>query len=137
MNPTTWTIYREYLDKTGNDAVAASLALADALQSTLDARQSESERPTSEALVLTVKQAAVRLNVSIRTIYDLADTGQLPCQRIGKGRGTLRFRREDVENFTLPDHPRASVPVTSRSSHGAVPVLTTSTVLSSGIVRRH
>jgi excisionase family DNA binding protein len=137
MNPTTWTIYREYLDKTGNDAVAASLALADTLQSTLDARQSESERPAGEALVLTAKQAAVRLSVSIRTIYDLADSGQLPCQRIGKGRGTLRFRHEDVENFTLPDRPRASVPVASRSSREAAPVLATSTVMSSGIVRRH
>jgi excisionase family DNA binding protein len=46
--------------------------------------------------LLTVKQAAERLNVSIRTVYDLCDNGRLRCQRIGVGRGTIRIRPADL-----------------------------------------
>ena len=60
MNGTTWTIYREYLDKTGSETVAASLALADVLQSTLDAGQTSGQR---EATMLTPPQVARRLGV--------------------------------------------------------------------------
>jgi excisionase family DNA binding protein len=48
---------------------------------------------------LTVKQAADRLGVSARTIYDLVESGLLPCQRIGTGRGTIRVAREAIERY--------------------------------------
>jgi excisionase family DNA binding protein len=46
---------------------------------------------------LTVKQAADRLGVSSRTIYDLVESGRLKCQRIGTGRGTIRIRPADLD----------------------------------------
>ncbi len=36
MNPTTWTIYREHLNQVGEPSAAASLTLADAMQSQMD-----------------------------------------------------------------------------------------------------
>ncbi len=53
--------------------------------------------------MLTVKQAAERLNVSPRTVYDLIDAGQLPCQRIGTGRGTIRVHPADLDNTNRLD----------------------------------
>ncbi len=49
--------------------------------------------------LLTVKQAAERLNVSPRAVYDLVDCGRLRCSRIGKERGTIRIRPEDLEDI--------------------------------------
>jgi excisionase family DNA binding protein len=51
--------------------------------------------PAPEAL--TVQQAADRLGVSGRTIYDLCDSGDLKHQRIGTGRGTIRIRPADLD----------------------------------------
>jgi excisionase family DNA binding protein len=52
--------------------------------------------------ILTVKEVAQKLNISARTIYDLVRAGRLKCQRIGKGRGVIRFRPTDLENFRAP-----------------------------------
>ena len=49
---------------------------------------------------LTVKQAADRLGVSARTVYDLVECGRLKCQRIGKGRGTIRIRPADLDAYS-------------------------------------
>ncbi len=49
---------------------------------------------------LTVKQAADRLGVSSRTVYDLVECGRLKCQRIGKGRGTIRIRPADLDAYS-------------------------------------
>lgn len=48
---------------------------------------------------LTVKDTAARLNVSPRVVYDLVATGQLRCQRVGVGRGTIRIAPEDLETY--------------------------------------
>lgn len=47
--------------------------------------------------LLTVKQAADRLGVSQRTIYDLVACGRLRCQRVGVGRGTIRIQPSDLD----------------------------------------
>jgi excisionase family DNA binding protein len=54
--------------------------------------------------LLSVKDVAVRLNVSSSTVYDLVAVGELPCFRIGaRGRGVLRFTEEMVAKY-LEDH---------------------------------
>jgi excisionase family DNA binding protein len=49
--------------------------------------------------VLTVKQAAERLQVAPATIYGLCARLQLPHLRIGTGRGTIRLLEEDLLAF--------------------------------------
>jgi excisionase family DNA binding protein len=51
--------------------------------------------------LLTAKQAAERLGVSPRTVYDLCESGQLRCQRIGTGRGTIRIRPADLDRIPM------------------------------------
>lgn len=47
--------------------------------------------------MLTVKQAAEVLGVSLRTMYDLAaPNGPIPCYRIGR---TVRYEQSDLENY--------------------------------------
>ncbi len=49
--------------------------------------------------MLSVKQVAGRLNVSVGTIYGLVNRGRLAAYRIGVGRGTLRIPEESIERF--------------------------------------
>lgn len=49
--------------------------------------------------LLTPKQVAARLTVSPATVYALASRGDLPCKRIGLGRGAVRFVPAEVEAF--------------------------------------
>lgn len=46
---------------------------------------------------LTVRQAAKELNVSQDTIYEACDQQGLTHYRYGKGRGTIRIKRADLE----------------------------------------
>jgi len=48
---------------------------------------------------LTIGQAAERLNISRRTVYDLCRSGKLPHYRIGIGRGTIRIAADDIAAF--------------------------------------
>ena len=48
MNGIVWTLYREYLDHVGDKAAAASLALAEVMQQTLDAEPARPPEPAKE-----------------------------------------------------------------------------------------
>jgi excisionase family DNA binding protein len=74
------TTFAAFRQQTADDVSAAILTLAAVLRN-----EQADETP------LTVKQAAERLKVSADAIYDLCESGELPCQRIGKGRGTIRI----------------------------------------------
>jgi excisionase family DNA binding protein len=49
--------------------------------------------------MLTVKQAAERLRVSVATVYQLCATRRLAHVRLGLGRGTIRIREDDLTAF--------------------------------------
>src|SRR4051812_19722986 len=73
----------------------------------------------------TVRQVAERLRVSTATVYQLCADQKLPHFRVGAGRGTIRIREEDLEDFLRramvqpkgPDVPRPSPPA---STHGPI-----------------
>jgi excisionase family DNA binding protein len=48
--------------------------------------------------LLTAEETADRLNVSTKFIYSLANSGALPCIRLGKTKG-IRFEASAVEDF--------------------------------------
>ncbi|HWB13417.1 MAG TPA: helix-turn-helix domain-containing protein [Gemmataceae bacterium] len=78
---------------------------------------SKSPDSTATTPLLTAKQAAARLNVSTTTIYALCNSGRLPHYRFGVGRGTLRFRQDDLEVFVEMSYVEPGVnklPVTAR-----------------------
>jgi excisionase family DNA binding protein len=57
-------------------------------------------RASNDQPLWDAKTTAAALGVSIQTIYALAAKKQLPHFRIGaNGKGSLRFRKEDVEAF--------------------------------------
>ena len=105
MNATTFTIYREYLEKTGDPSAAASLTLADTLRSSLDAKAA----PPAGA-VLNIKQAATYLGYSsdgLRKIVNRTRRIQAGQHTLGptvefsqSGKyGVLLFRREWLDRF--------------------------------------
>lgn len=55
--------------------------------------------------LLTVKQAAERLNVSTSTVERLIRSGVLPLHRVGP-RGPRRFYEHDVDRALIPDQLR-------------------------------
>lgn len=51
-------------------------------------------------LLLTARQVADELDLSVQTIYDLAHRGDLPCTRVtASSRPRLRFLASDVAAF--------------------------------------
>ena len=46
-----------------------------------------------------VEELAKRWKVSPSTIYNLVEAGRLPCYRIGRGRGAIRFTEEQADTF--------------------------------------
>lgn len=49
--------------------------------------------------LLTVREVQMQLKVSRACVYSLIESGQLPCVRIGTGRGTIRIDQADVDQF--------------------------------------
>lgn len=49
--------------------------------------------------LLTVREVQMQLKVSRACVYSLIESGDLPCVRIGIGRGTIRIDQEDVYQF--------------------------------------
>ena len=93
MNNRVVSEYNEYLKLTGGDkAAAASLALAAALR---ECQPTGATEPADRAL--TVAEAADRLNVSTKTVYDLVNRGELSHHRVG-GR-TIRFVPADIKEY--------------------------------------
>jgi excisionase family DNA binding protein len=55
------------------------------------------EPPTTGGL--TVAQAATRLGCSQRSLYDMVGDGRISHYRVGGGRGSIRFRPEDLADY--------------------------------------
>lgn len=55
--------------------------------------------PADEPRLLTVRDVAKKLQLSSTVIYSLVSDGTLPALRVGQGRGSIRFRNRDVEEF--------------------------------------
>jgi len=49
--------------------------------------------------LMTVSEVAERLSISRSLVYQLVESGKLPVCRIGNGRGAIRFRSQDVEEY--------------------------------------
>ena len=56
-------------------------------------------RSEGAVALLSVIEAAKRLNVSRATVYNLCASGELPHRRIGVGRGRIRFAEEDLKEY--------------------------------------
>ena len=95
MNDAVLRLYNDYLEKTSDKAAAASLTLADVMQSSLDARGEPAVLPAAET-PLTIKDAAASLGVAAGKVYDLTALGQLRHFRVGK---SIRFLPADVEEY--------------------------------------
>lgn len=55
--------------------------------------------------MLKAAQVAEALGLSQRAIYALAESGALPCYRMGVGRGAIRFDPEDVQQYIAATRP--------------------------------
>jgi len=66
--------------------------------------------------MLTVNEAATRLNVSARTVRNLINSGTLPHHRIGVGRGVIRISEAALEKY-LADCEVAETLTSSRRTH--------------------
>ena len=98
MDPQVNALYTAYLDHTGGDkAAAASLTLAAVMQSNAD--RVEATLPDQ---MLTVIQAAKRLQLSTATVYARCMAGSLRSVRVG------RAIRIPVEALT--EQPRSTTP---------------------------
>jgi excisionase family DNA binding protein len=101
MNKQVQQLYVKYLEMTeGDKAAAASLALAEVM---IEDRES----PVAESL--TIAEAAKRLHISSKTVYELCARGEIVHHRVSRA---IRFRPEDIEEYqvrsTVASRPRFS-----------------------------
>jgi len=103
MNTAVNTLYAEYLDHTGGDkAAAAALTLAAVMV------EGRSEAPAQPAgAPLTVKEAAAKLRVSTRRIYEMCAGGELRAFKVG--------RRLRIDPDMLEEYRRKATIVVHRS----------------------
>lgn len=94
MNPAIEALFYGYLRVAGDDKpTAAVLVLADVLS-----------RPTPEPIIiepddrhtLGVKEAAVRLGMNSKKVYQMCLAGKLRCVRIG---GRVRIPVEEIQRY--------------------------------------
>ena len=91
MNPAVEQLFAEYLQRTGEIAAAASLTLADVMQSSADRVEA-----TPPGQPFTVAEAAKRLNISACTVYELCQKGRLSHHRVGRA---IRITLADIAAF--------------------------------------
>lgn len=94
MNATIVALFTDYLNLTSGDhAAAASLVLADALTS-------KKPEPIivepEDCRSCTVKEAARRLNLSSKKVYQMCIAGHLRCFKAGRA---IRIPIEEIERF--------------------------------------
>jgi excisionase family DNA binding protein len=93
MNAEIKSLFAEYLLEAKDPVAAAVLTLADVFY-----------RPTPEPAViepddkgtLSVKEAASRLSISSKKVYQMCLAGQLRCTRIG---GRVRISLDEIERY--------------------------------------
>jgi len=93
MNLATWTIYSEYLDRVNDPTAAASLTLADALQSKAMPLPNQP---------LSVPEVAKLLRVRPDKVLSWIRSGRLRGYNVAEkeqGRPKYRVNREDLDNF--------------------------------------
>jgi len=109
MNAAVNTLYAEYLEHTGGDkAAAASLALAAVLQDS-QAATAPTRTPADIEPALTVAQAADRLGVVPKTVYEMCQHRRLRSFRPGAGR-VLRIPAEEIERLENESGDNALAP---------------------------
>ena len=55
--------------------------------------------PSEPSKLLSVKELALRLRISIATAYELVGSGAISSLRVGPRRGVIRIREEDVDTY--------------------------------------
>jgi excisionase family DNA binding protein len=60
--------------------------------------------------MLSPRQVKERLCVSLSTVYNLVETGQLECHRIGAGRGCIRVSEEQLKGYLERTRTRKTSP---------------------------
>lgn len=50
-------------------------------------------------MLLTVKDVAERLNVSVSTVYEILQSGLLPCVKVGLRGGAIRVSEDDLNAY--------------------------------------
>ena len=68
----------------------------------------------SEKTLLTVKEAAALVKLSIGAVYALCNSGTLPHHRLGQGRGAIRIDRVDLLRYVEECRPASRSPEEER-----------------------
>jgi excisionase family DNA binding protein len=89
-----WLLFEQFAPLVNGDAQAA--ALLTLAQSNFETRQAAALAAPVATEMLTIKQAAERLNIGERTVRRLCEDGKLRSKRIGSGRGTIRIATGDL-----------------------------------------
>ena len=54
-----------------------------------------------DPVLLTVREVAKVLQVSIASVYAIVAEGRIACHRVGTGRGSIRIEEKDLDDYLL------------------------------------
>ena len=106
MNPILEQLFREYRDVTGSPVAAATMVLADIMAKEKETVFIECDDPHS----LNVKEAAARLGISSKEVYQLILHNWLTAFTTGR---TTRIPIDEIERFEADNPAPAKTPGTS------------------------
>jgi excisionase family DNA binding protein len=87
MNAEVMRLFAEYVKHVGDKAAAAALVTADVMLR---------DRPEPPDRALSVTEAAERLHVAPKTVYELCQKGELAHHRIGRA---IRIMPSDIDTY--------------------------------------
>jgi len=111
MNDDIKHLFEQYLLAANDPVAAAVLTLADTLH-----REPIIIEPADDGS-LTVKEAARRLNLSSKMIYQMCLDGRLACFRAGRA---IRIRVEEIERFEADSKVTPTLVISSDNRHGVL-----------------
>ena len=114
MNPEIKTLFNEYQQVTDDKLVVAVLVLADVLKTPTPAPIIVEPEPCHS---YTVKEAAARMGVSSKSVYQMILAGKLHSYRVGRA---IRIPVEEIERFEANCHATPMLAVSSTNRHGVL-----------------
>jgi excisionase family DNA binding protein len=98
-----YTLYQRFHDETGNSVAASNLTLAHAMLA---------QQRVQHEIALTVAEAADRLKVSTKKVYQMVQAGEIPHNRVGNQIRILPSSLEELIRRPLGprrSHPRLAI----------------------------
>jgi len=91
--------FQRFHQETGGDVASAAMLTLGAILAGQNGAEKPTEEPGLEPELFTVPEAAKWLSISERALRDLVASDSIRYIRLGNGRGSIRFTRQNLQDY--------------------------------------